>query len=348
MSALEDAELSEDERLEMAQDLAFDLDEFFRQKDPQYASAHSDAHAGKELIADMLMEGKTAALNLAEMKQLPDDELFSRIGSYEQVTGYEAHLDTDVPAIREKLEQAQEVEPFVPDDFKTAAKIKTPRGSFSLTDMTKEQMEAVGYGFHHSSDDGMFHIMGNGTQAFAIINEDARTYDIYQLKDTPDRRDYAFEPLDRLREEGRTVDIQNYDKVYSDVMRPGENLESLYTLFNIDRPKDFTGHSLSVSDVVVIHQHGQETAHYCDSFGFTEVPEFLNPENYLKNTEVSMEDDLGMIDGIINNGKKEITSPGTDEKSSIRELLAEAKRECSERKPPVMNKPEKGEPGHDL
>lgn len=124
MSALEDAELSEDERLEMAQDLAFDLDEFFRQKDPQYASAHSDAHAGKELIADMLMEGKTAALKdrLAEMKQLPDDELFSRIGSYEQVTGYEAHLDTDVPAIREKLEQAQEVEPLVPDDFKTGEK----------------------------------------------------------------------------------------------------------------------------------------------------------------------------------------------------------------------------------
>ncbi|MGL5435491.1 MAG: antirestriction protein ArdA [Lachnospiraceae bacterium] len=350
MSAPEDAELSEDEKLEMAQDLAFDLDEFFRQKDPQYASAHSDAHAGKELIADLLMEGKTAAIKdrLTEMAQLPDDELFSRIGSYEQVTGYEAHLDTDVPAIREKLEQAQEVVPLVPDDFKTGEKIQTPRGSFSLTDMTKEQMEAAGYGFHHSSDDGMFHIMGNGTRAFAIISEDARTYDIYQLKDTPDRRDYAFEPLDRLHEQGRTVDMQNYDKVYSSVMRPSENLESIYTKFNIDRPEDFTGHSLSMSDVVVIHQQGQDTAHYCDRFGFAEVPEFLKPENYLKNTEMAMEDDLGMIDGIINNGKKEITPPGADEKPSIRERLAEAKRECSERKPPVVKKPDKGEPGHDL
>lgn len=88
--------------------------------------------------------------------------------------------------------------------------------------MTKEQMEAAGYGFHHSSDDGMFHIMGNGTMAFAIISEDARTYDIYQLKDTPDRRDYAFEPLDRLHEHGRTVDMQNYDKVYSGVMQPSD------------------------------------------------------------------------------------------------------------------------------
>lgn len=103
-----------------------------------------------------------------------------------------------------------------------------------------------------------------------------------------------------------------------------------------------------MSDVVAIHQQGQDSAHYCDRFGFAEVPEFLKPKNYLKNTEMAMEDDLGMIDGIINNGKKEITPPGADEKSSIREWLAEAKRECSGRKPPVVNKPDKGEPGHDL
>lgn len=352
MSAPEDAELSEGDRLEMATDLAFDLDEFFRQKDPQYAAAHSDDHASKELIADLLMEGKTAAIKdrLTEMAQLPDDEFPSRIGSYEQDTGYEAHLDTDVPAIRDKLEKAQEAEaaPIVPYDFKTGEQIRTPRGSFSLTDMTKDQIEAAGYGFHHSSDDGLYHIMGNGTQAFAIINEDARTYDIYQLADSPDRRDYAFEPLDRLHEQGRTVDMQNYDKVYSGVMQPGENLESLYTKFNVDRPLDFAGHSLSMSDVVVVHQHGQDTAHYCDSIGFTEVPEFLNPENHLKNAEMAMEDDYGMIDGIINNGPKEVTPPGTNDKPSIRERLTEAKRECSERKSPEVKKPDKGEPEHDL
>lgn len=97
-----------------------------------------------------------------------------------------------------------------------------------------------------------------------------------------------------------------------------------YTRFNIERPEDFTGHSLSVSDVVVIRQNGQETAHYCDSFGFSEVPEFLEPENYLKNAEIAVEDDYGMVDGIINNSKKEVTPPGTDEKTSIRDRLAEA------------------------
>lgn len=236
------------------------------------------------------------------------------------------------------LEQAQE--PLAPDNFMTGEKVTTPRGSFSLTDMTKAQMEAVGYGLHHSSDDGLYHIMGNGTRAFAIINEDARTYDIYQLKDIPDRRDYAFESLDRLREQGHTVDIQNYDKVYSGVMHPNENLENIYARFNIDHPQDFKGHSLSVSDVVVIHQHGQHTAHYCDSFGFAQVPKFLQPENHLKNAEMAMEDDYGMIDGIINNGPKE--------KPSIREQLTEAKRERSERKPPIVKKPDKSEPEHGL
>jgi antirestriction protein len=355
----------EEAKLEMAVELSLDLDEFFRQKDPQYAAAHPDAHASKELIADLLLEGKTAAIKdrLAEMAQTPEDELVSRIGSYEQATGYEAHLDTDVPAIREKLEQAQEpekmtvlvvepmkepyikeialglsamqaevdgliaaaypfddpvaiicndegkmngmelnralrdsqgrmydivagpfivtglgdenfaslspelaekymehfktpemfamvngeivavpvmAEPIVPDIFLTGERIKTPRGNFSLTDMTREQMEAAGYGFHHSSDDGLYHIMGNGTRAFAIMSD-----------------------------------------------------------------------------------------------------------NYLKNTEMAMEDDYGMIDGIINNGKKEITPPGADEKTSIRERLTEAKRECAERKP-TEKKPERSGPERDL
>lgn len=465
---------NEEAKLDMATELAFDLDEFFRQKDPQYAAAHPDAHTSKELIADLLLEGKTAAIKdrLAEMVQTSEDELPSRIGSYEQATGYEAYLDTDVAAVRDKLEQAQDrkdtmtvlvVEPLkepylkeissglsamqeevngliaaaypfddpvalicndegklngmelnralrddrgqlydivagpflvaglseddftslspemaqkymehfktpemfamvngeltaipvpaeviIPDDFLTGEKVKTPRGSFSLTNMSKEQMEAAGYGFHHSSDDGRFHIMGNGTRAFAIVNEEARTYDIYQLKDFSGRRDYAFEPLDRLRGVQRKVDMQNYEKVYSGAMFPSENLESIYTRFNVDRPEDFKGHSLSVSDVVVIRQRGQETAHYCDSFGFAEVPEFLQPENYLKNTEIAVEDDYGMVDGIINNGKKEATPPGTEERTSIRDRLAEAKQECAERKPPETKKLEKNSPEHDL
>ena len=71
-----------------------------------------------------------------------------------------------------ELPQFGEPTPLVPDNFLTGEKIQTPRGSFSLADMTTEQMKAAGYGYHHSSDDGAYHIMGNGTRAFAIRNED--------------------------------------------------------------------------------------------------------------------------------------------------------------------------------
>lgn len=348
MSVPEDVELSKAEKLDMAMDLAFDLDEFFRQNDLQYAANHPNAHAGKVLIADLLMDEKTIAIKdrLSEMEQTQVDELPTRILDYEVAVGYDEQLDDFVPAVRERLEHA--TEPLLLQNFSTGERISTPRGSFSLMAITQEQMESIGYGFHHASDDGLYHIMGNGTSAVAVKNEDARTYDIYQLKDSLDRRDYAFEPLDRLHEHGRTVDMQNYDKVYSGVMRPSETLESIYTKFNVDHPADFIGHSLSVSDVVIIRQNGQDTAHYCDSFGFADVPEFLQPENLLKNAEMAMEDDCGMIDGIINNGPKEVTPPGTNEKPSIRERLTDAKRECSERKPPEVKKPDKGEPEHDI
>ena len=84
-------------------------------------------------------------------------------------------------------------------------------------------------------------------------------------------------------------------------LTPGTSLEDIYTRFNIDHPKDFKGHSLSVSDVVVLHQNGQDTAHYVVSFGYKDVPEFLQPENYLKAAEQTTEQNYNMIDGQINN-----------------------------------------------
>ena len=73
----------------------------------------------------------------------------------------------------QELPQFLELAPLVPDSFLTGDRIDTPRGSFSLTSMTKEQMKAAGYGFHHASDNDSYHIMGNGTRAFAIRNEDS-------------------------------------------------------------------------------------------------------------------------------------------------------------------------------
>ena len=100
-------------------------------------------------------------------------------------------------------------------------------------------------------------------------------FSIYQLRSGDETRDYRFEPYDRLQAAGRLVDPANYDLVYTAPMESGTTLEDIYRTFNIDHPKDFTGHSLSVSDVVVIRRDGRQEAHYCDSFGFQEVPEFF-------------------------------------------------------------------------
>ena len=137
---------------------------------------------------------------------------------------------------------------------------------------------------------------------------DKDTFSIYQLKQGDETRNFRFEPYDRLQAAGNVVDKANYELVYSAELTPGTSLEDIYTRFNIDHPKDFKGHSLSVSDVVVLHQNGQDAAHYVDSFGYKEVPEFLQeqtqqPEkiNPLKHVEDTIEQNDNSFDGIINN-----------------------------------------------
>ena len=138
--------------------------------------------------------------------------------------------------------------------------------------------------------------------------QDKDTFSIYQIKGGDETRDFRFEPYDRLQAAGNVVDKANYELVYSAELTPGTSLEDIYTRFNIDHPKDFKGHSLSVSDVVVLHQNGQDAAHYVDSFGYKEVPEFLQeqtqqPEkiNPLKHVEDTIEQNDNSFDGIINN-----------------------------------------------
>ena len=126
-------------------------------------------------------------------------------------------------------------------------------------------------------------------------------FGIYQLKDGDGMRDYHFEPYDRLQAAGLSVETANYNLVYTAELTPGTSLEDIYTRFNIDHPKDFKGHSLSVSDIVVLHQNGENTAHYVDSFGFVDISKDFLLENPLKAAELSTEQNANMIDGIINN-----------------------------------------------
>ena len=110
---------------------------------------------------------------------------------------------------------------------------------------------------------------------------DKDTFTIYQLKSGDETRDFRFEPYDHLQAAGLAVDAANYAHIYTAPLTPDMTLESIFERFNIDHPKDFKGHSLSVSDVVVLHQHGQDTAHYVDSFGYQQVPEFLREPQQL-------------------------------------------------------------------
>ena len=355
-------DIPEEELSEWAMDIAYDMDEYFRQNDPQYAAEHPEEHAAKEEIYENLMVGQVMALEekLATLGQTQDDYLPSEVEKFKEASRYEAALDTSRAEVRE--EPAQE------DRFS-----------------------------------------------------------IYQLKGGDETLDYRFEPLDAIRRNGLSVDSANYELVYTAPLRSEDNLESIYTRFNIDRPADFHGHSLSVSDIVVLHQDGKDTAHYCDRFGFSQVPEFLEPErakevtiptpdqmetgetvrtprgsfyvtamsreqmeaagygvhhqsddgkylimsngtrafavlaeqpekdNPLRTAEMTLEDDYGMIDGVINNGRRgeEVEKAreaaergGAEKKPSIRERLEDAKKECSERKPPEKGRPGREAPEH--
>ena len=355
-------DIPEEELSEWAMDIAFDMDEYFRQNDPQYAAEHPEAHEAKEDIYENLMAGQIAAFEekLAALGQTKADYLPSELEKYKEASEYEESLDTSMAKV--------EKEPAQEDRFS-----------------------------------------------------------IYQLKDGDETLDYRFEPLDAIRRNGLSVDPANYELVYTAPLTERDSLEGIYTRFNVNRPADFTGHSLSVSDIVVLHQDGTDTAHYCDRFGFSQVPEFLEPErakevtiptpdqmetgetvrtprgsfyvtamsreqmeaagyglhhqsddgkylimgngtrafavlaeqpekdNPLRTAEMTLEDDYGMIDGVINNGRrseevekaKEAAEKGEPEKKpSIRERLEDARRECSERKPLEKGRPGRETPEH--
>ena len=388
-------DLPEEEKSEWAMDIAFDLDEFFRQNDPQYAADHPEAHAAKEAIYENLMAGRISALEekLAALGQTQEDYLPSEIEKFKDATGYEEFLDFDPAEVKAALED--------PDRSRVDEML-----AFAEKAEREYAAEAAAY-----------------AQIPADIVAQARaaqgdTFSIYQLKQGDAARDYRFEPLDAIRNNGLSVKPENYEQVYTAPLTGQDSLESIYTRFNVDRPADFTGHSLSVSDIVVLHQDGKDTAHYCDRAGFSEVPEFLQPaqksreiteriqtprgsfylcgmtreqmeadgygfhhasedgkylimangtqayavradapekDNPLRTAEMTLEDDYGMIDGVINNGRRgeelekarehaERTQP--EKKPSIRERLAAAKQECAKQQPrpaPEKKPPELGD-----
>ena len=179
-------------------------------------------------------------------------------------------------------------------------------------------------------------------QAFLSQNRDC--FAIYQVS-RDDPQNVRFMNLDWLKSLDISIDRSNYDLIYTAPLSESgtvpEQLEKLYQQFNLEKPVDFHSPSMSVSDIVAIKQDGKVSCHYCDSVGFTQIPGFL-PENPLKNAEMMLEDDYGMIDGIINNGAKEPTVTELEQQArsgrpiSLMELAAATHREEREKKKSIM------------
>ena len=169
---------------------------------------------------------------------------------------------------------------------------------------------------------------------------------IYQIRRGGELDAYRFMNYDYLQSKGVTPERGGYDAIYTggfmDYGNARANLDMIYQRFNVDHPADFKGHSLSVSDIVALKQNGVVSCHYVDSIGFRELPNFLKPENYLKNAEMLLEDDYGMIDGVINNGPKQPTVADLEAQVkagfsiSLTELAAASRREGQKKKKSVL------------
>ena len=178
----------------------------------------------------------------------------------------------------------------------------------------------------------------------AFLAHEGCCFAIYQVS-RDDPQNVRFMNLDWLQSHNLAVDRSNYDLIYTAPLNGSgstmEQLETLYEQFNLKKPVDFHSPSLSVSDIVAIKLDGKVSCHYCDSFGFQQVPGFL-PDNPLKNAEMMLEDDYGMIDGIINNGPKEPTVAQLEQQArsgqpiSLMDLAEAVHREERDKKKSVM------------
>ena len=179
----------------------------------------------------------------------------------------------------------------------------------------------------------------------AFLSQNRNCFAIYQVS-RDDPQNVRFMNLDWLKSHDISIDRSNYDLIYTAPLSESgtvpEQLEKLYQQFNLEKPVDFHSSSMSVSDIVAIKQDGKVSCHYCDSVGFTQIPGFL-PENPLKNAEMAVEDDYGMIDGIINNGAKEPTVAELEQQArsgqpiSLMDLADAVHREEREKKKSVVD-----------
>ncbi len=339
---------------------------------------------------------------LAALGQIQEDYLPSEIGKFKGATGYEGFLDMDPQVIREAIEnpdQAHVDEMLVfaeqanleykaelygqqaastPDDRETGETVRTPRGTFHMTDMSREQMEAAGYGFHHESEDGKYLIMANGSRAFAIPSGSAPEHTAPEkltvLVVEPMKEPYVKEidpglhalqaevggdiaasyPFDDpvglvLNDEGKLIGLDLNRSLRDEHGEIYDIVAGTFLVVGLG-PESFS--SLSPDMIQKYTEQFKRPELFASINGqIVSVP--VEPENPLRTAEMTLEDDYGMIDGIINNGRRgeelekaqaEACRTTPEKKPSIRERLEDAKRKCVERKGPEKPAPQKKPP----
>ena len=331
-------DIPEEEISEWAMDLAYDMDEFFRQHDPQYAAEHPEEHAAKKKIYENLMAGRISALDekLAALGQTQEDYLPSEIEKFKDATGYEEFLDVDPQVIREAIEN--------PDQSHVDEML-------AFAEQANREYEAELYGQQAVAPEKLTVLVVEPMKEPYVKEIDPGLHALQAEVGGDIAASYPFDdPVGLvLNDEGKLIGLdlnrslrdehgEIYDIVAGTFLVVGLGPESFASLppdmiqkyaEQFKRPELFA----SVNGQIV------------------SVP--VEPENPLRTAEMTLEDDYGMIDGIINNGRRgeelekaqaEARRTTPEKKPSIRERLEDAKRECAEQKGPDKPAPQKKPP----
>ena len=330
-------DIPEEEISEWAMDLAYDMDEFFRQNDPQYAAEHPEEHAAKEEIYENLMAGRISALDekLAALGQTQEDYLPSEIEKFKDATGYEEFLDVDPQAIREAIEN--------PDQSHVDEML-------AFAEQANREYEAELYG-QQAEPEKLTVLVVEPMKEPYVKEIDPGLHALQAEVGGDIAASYPFDdPVGLvLNDEGKLIGLDLNRSLRDEHGEIYDIVAGTFLVVGLG-PESFA--SLPPDMIQKYTEQFKRPELFASINGqIVSVP--VEPENPLRTAEMTLEDDYGMIDGIINNGRRgeklekaqtEARRTAPEKKPSIRERLEDAKRECAERKSPDKPVPQKKPP----
>ena len=331
-------DIPEEEISEWAMDLAYDMDEFFRQNDPQYAAEHPEEHAAKEEIYENLMAGRISTLDekLAALGQTQEDYLPSEIEKFKDATGYEEFLDVDPQVIREAIEN--------PDQSHVDEML-------AFAEQANREYEAELYGQQAVAPEKLTVLVVEPMKEPYVKEIDPGLHALQAEVGGDIAASYPFDDSVGLvlNDEGKLIGLDLNRSLRDEHGEIYDIVAGTFLVVGLG-PESFA--SLPPDMIQKYTEQFKRPELFASINGqIVSVP--VEPENPLHTAEMTLEDDYGMIDGIINNGRRgeelekaqaEARRTTPEKKPSIRERLEDAKRECGSRKAPDKPVPQKKPP----